>query len=766
MTVPSAVLGFPRIGAQRELKKAIESYWAGKLSEQELRAVAANVKTGNWRLLQQAGVEGIPSADFTLYDHVLDTLVMFNATPERYRETSLSPLDKYFAMGRGHQDPSKGVDLASMEMKKWFDTNYHYIVPEISPKTDFKLIANKSLEEYKEAQSLGIRTRPVLVGPITFLAISKPGADSPGFDPLDKLDKLVSAYQQALKELKDAGVEWVQMDEPILVLDRGDSLAQKLSSVYTKLAESAPKIMLTTYFGRLGTTSLEVIPNIPQLGGVHIDLSERAGTDHLQPTLAALKKNDNIVLSLGVISGRNIWKSDLGKAIQLVDEASKALGSLNRVQVATSSSLLHTPITLADEKHFTDQQKSWFAFATEKVHELVALAKRDEHKLKENSASIQERREFERQSDPGVRQRLAGITPDMLKRKNCFSQRAKVQEAEFKLPMFPTTTIGSFPQTKEIRVARAQFGKGTLDAAGYEKAMKAEIEHVVRFQEEIGLDVLVHGEPERNDMVQYFGEQMKGFVFTDNGWVQSYGTRCVRPPIVVSDVDRLKPMTVDWIMHAQSLTKKPMKGMLTGPITILMWSFPRIDISRELQAKQIALALRDEVTDLEEAGIKVIQVDEPAIREGLPLRRVDWDTYLRWAVDSFRLATSCVKDVTQVHSHFCYSDFNDIFQSIKDLDADVISIEASKSSMKLLKVFKEQSYTNFIGPGVFDIHSPRIPSVDEIRQHIKSMVQYIGPNILWVNPDCGLKTRQWKEVEGALKNTVEAARWARQEYAK
>lgn len=763
--VASSVLGFPRIGAHRELKKAIEGYWAGKNSEQELRAVATNVKTENWRLLHQAGVDWIPSADFTLYDHVLDALVMFNATPERYRKTSLSPLDMYFAMGRGHQDPSKGIDLPSLEMKKWFDTNYHFIVPEISRETSFKLIVNKPLEEYQEAFRLGIKTRPVLIGPITFLAISKGTSNEPGSEPINRLDELTPLYIQILKELKKEGVEWVQIDEPTLILDHGDVWASSLNRIYSQLIQDAPKIMLTTYFGRLTAPLHDAIPMISKLGGIHIDLSERVGIDHLQPALNAFKKNNDLVLSLGLISGRNIWKTDLNHALHLVEEATKALGSSDRIQIATSSSLLHTPITLTNEHHLTDQQKSWFAFATEKVHELVALAKQDAKKLKENAISIKARRDFEQQSDSGVRNRLASITPEMLKRKNEFAQRRKVQEAEFKLPLFPTTTIGSFPQTKEIRLARAQFTKGTLDAAGYEKAMKSEIEHVVRFQEEVGLDVLVHGEPERNDMVQYFGEQMKGFVFTENAWVQSYGTRCVRPPIVVSDVERPKPMTVEWIKFAQSLTKKPMKGMLTGPITILMWSFPRIDVSREVQAKQIALALRDEVVDLEKAGIKVIQVDEPAIREGLPLRQVDWNNYLKWAVDSFRLATSSVSDNTQIHSHFCYSDFNDIFQSLKDLDADVISIEASKSSMKLLQVFKEQSYTHWIGPGVFDIHSPRVPSVDEIRRHIKSMVQYINPNILWINPDCGLKTRQWKEVEMALKNTVETAQWARAEYA-
>jgi 5-methyltetrahydropteroyltriglutamate--homocysteine methyltransferase len=493
-------------------------------------------------------------------------------------------------------------------------------------------------------------------------------------------------------------------------------------------------------------------------------LSERAGTEHLKPTIAAIKKHKSLVLSLGVISGRNVWKTDLSNVSKLVASTVQELGA-GHVQVATSCSLLHVPITLANEHHLSAEQKEWLSFAYEKCDELTALAKYDDVKLKANHQHIQARRTFEHTSDNAVRERVAGITPDMMKRRSAFAERRRVQEAKTRLPIFPTTTIGSFPQTKDIRNARAQFGKSLITAAEYEKAMEAEVAKVIKFQEQVGLDVLVHGEPERNDMVQYFAEQLTGFVFTDNAWVQSYGSRYVRPPIVVSDIHRPAPMTVRWSSYAQSLTSKPVKGMTTGPVTILNWSFPRIDISRELQCKQIAFALRDECLDLEKAGIVVIQVDEPAIREGLPLRRADWNSYLTWAVDSFKLATSAVKDTTQIHSHFCYSDFNDIFSSIKNLDADVISIEASKSSMKLLQVFKDQSYTNFIGPGVYDIHSPRIPSVQEIKDRIAEMLKVIPANILWINPDCGLKTRQWPETEEALKNVVAAAVWAR-EHAK
>jgi 5-methyltetrahydropteroyltriglutamate--homocysteine methyltransferase len=610
-------------------------------------------------------------------------------------------------------------------------------VPEFSEETDFKLNFNKAIEEYKEAQALGIETRPVVLGPVSFLALGKASKDAkPNFQPLSLLPNLLPVYKQLLADLKAAGAEWVQLDEPVLVLDKAAGYEKEYTSAYAELSPVAPKILLTTYFGRLDS-NLNYVAKLP-VAGLHIDLSRAPG--QLDEVIAAIKQT-NIVLSLGLVSGRNIWKTDFQAAIKLGQKAVDALGQ-DRIIVATSSSLLHTPVTLASEKKLTAEQKDWFSFAREKAQEVSILAKvlsgsQDatiSAAVKANDESIARRREFERTSDDAVRKRVAAITPDMLERKNPFAVRKEVQKKHIELPKFPTTTIGSFPQTKEIRAARAKFTKGEITEAEYENFLKKEIESVVRFQETVGLDLLVHGEPERNDMVQYFGEQLNGFVFTQNGWVQSYGSRYVRPPIVVSDVSRPGPITVKWSSYAQSVTKYPMKGMLTGPVTILNWSFPRADVSRELQSTQLALALRDEVIDLEKAGIKAVQVDEPAIREGLPLRRVDWDAYLKWAVDSFKLSTAGVSDALQTHSHFCYSDFDDIFPSIQRLDADVISIEASKSDMKLLNTFKHYGYSNSIGPGVYDIHSPRVPGDQEIRDRLKAMLDILPDSLLIVNP--------------------------------
>ncbi|KAN0126935.1 cobalamin-independent methionine synthase [Russula decolorans] len=763
--VSSAVLGFPRIGASREVKKAVEAYWAGKITADQLTQVAADVKKSNWTSLKSKGVDHIPSGEFSLYDHVLDHSAAFNVIPKRYVGQGLTPLDVYFAMGRGRQ--ADGVDVPASEMKKWFDSNYHFVVPEFSEETDFKLNFNKAIEEYKEAQALGIETRPVVLGPVSFLALGKASKDAkPNFQPLSLLPNLLPVYKQLLADLKAAGAEWVQLDEPVLVLDKAAGYEKEYTSAYAELSPVAPKILLTTYFGRLDS-NLNYVAKLP-VAGLHIDLSRAPG--QLDEVIAAIKQT-NIVLSLGLVSGRNIWKTDFQAAIKLGQKAVDALGQ-DRIIVATSSSLLHTPVTLASEKKLTAEQKDWFSFAREKAQEVSILAKvlsgsQDatiSAAVKANDESIARRREFERTSDDAVRKRVAAITPDMLERKNPFAVRKEVQKKHIELPKFPTTTIGSFPQTKEIRAARAKFTKGEITEAEYENFLKKEIESVVRFQETVGLDLLVHGEPERNDMVQYFGEQLNGFVFTQNGWVQSYGSRYVRPPIVVSDVSRPGPITVKWSSYAQSVTKYPMKGMLTGPVTILNWSFPRADVSRELQSTQLALALRDEVIDLEKAGIKAVQVDEPAIREGLPLRRVDWDAYLKWAVDSFKLSTAGVSDALQTHSHFCYSDFDDIFPSIQRLDADVISIEASKSDMKLLNTFKHYGYSNSIGPGVYDIHSPRVPGDQEIRDRLKAMLDILPDSLLIVNPDCGLKTRGWKETEASLKNLVSAARWARQQY--
>lgn len=727
-------------------------------------AVAKEVRAQRWQSIKSKGVDIIPSGDFTLYDHVLDHCSMFNAIPERYTKSGLSDMDIAFAMGRGRQQLDKGIDLQAMEMKKWFDSNYHFVVPEISPSVNFKLTQNKLLAEYEEAKALGIETRPVLLGPITFLALSKAARDAPaGYKPLSALEALLPVYVEVLSQLKAAGVQHVQIDEPILVQDAAEAYANEYQTAYSKLAENSPAIMLTTYFGRVGK-SVEFLKSLP-VAGLHVDL-DRA-PEQLNDVVSAVKST-KLQLSLGLISGRNIWKTDLAAALKLAEQAVAELGA-DRVIVATSSSLLHTPVTLASENRLTEQQKQWLSFALEKCEEVATLAaavngnKTEAFEL--NTKDIAARREFERTSDATVRERLQAVTPEMLARKSKFPQRREAQRSNLDLPKFPTTTIGSFPQTKEIRLARSKFNKGEISQEEYEKAMEKEVEQVVRFQEKVGLDLLVHGEPERNDMVQYFGEQLNGFIFTQNGWVQSYGSRYVRPPIIVSDVSRPHPMTVRWSKYAQSLTKKPMKGMLTGPVTILNWSFPRADVSREIQSKQLALALRDEVVDLQNAGIYAIQVDEPAIREGLPLRKADWDNYLTWAVDSFRLATSGVEDSTQVHSHFCYSDFADIFPSIQRLDADVISIEASKSDLKLIETFRNNKYANEIGPGVYDIHSPRVPGEQEIKDRIAAMLEVLPRELLTINPDCGLKTRGWAETEQSLANLVAAARWARETYA-
>ncbi|OCH92935.1 5-methyltetrahydropteroyltriglutamate-homocysteine S-methyltransferase [Obba rivulosa] len=764
--VASSVLGFPRIGANREVKKAVEAYWAGKISADELTKAAADVKKTSWTSLKERGVELIPSGDFTLYDHILDHSAAFNVIPKRYLGHNLSPLDVYFAMGRGRQ--ADGVDVPASEMKKWFDSNYHFVVPEFSDETVFKLNFNKAVEEYNEAKSHGVNTRPVVVGPITFLALGKAAKEAkPGFQPINLIHKILPVYKQLFADLKAAGAEWVQVDEPILVLDSAAYYEKQFALAYSELAPVAPKIMLTTYYGRLDS-NLSFAAKLP-VAGLHIDLDRAPG--QLDEVIAAVKST-NLVLSLGLVSGRNIWKTDLEAALKLGEKAIAELGQ-DRVVAASSSSLLHTPVTLAAEKVLTAEQKDWFSFALEKAAEVAVLGavlsgSKDANvleALEANKTSIAKRRAFERNSDDAVRKRVASVTPDMFERKSPFSVRREVQQNHLHLPKFPTTTIGSFPQTKEIRAARAKLTKKEITEEEYEKFIEKEIETVVRFQEQCGLDLLVHGEPERNDMVQYFGERLNGFVFTQNGWVQSYGSRYVRPPIVVSDVSRPGPMTVRWSSYAQSLTNLPMKGMLTGPVTILNWSFPRADVSREMQCMQLALALRDEVIDLEKAGIKAVQVDEPALREGLPLRKADWQPYLQWALPSFKLATAGVTDALQTHSHFCYSDFDDIFPSIQALDADVISIEASKSDMKLLKTFKQYGYSNQIGPGVYDIHSPRVPSEQEIKDRIAAMLEILPDSLLFINPDCGLKTRGWKETEASLANMVAAARWARQTYA-
>ncbi|KAI5478577.1 5-methyltetrahydropteroyltriglutamate-homocysteine S-methyltransferase [Pseudohyphozyma bogoriensis] len=765
-SIQSAVLGYPRIGAKREVKKATEAYWANKLSAEELQKVAKEQRLIRWQTLQSAGVDLIPSGDFTLYDHVLDFSTTFNVIPAKYAAADISELDRYFAMGRGRQVDN--VDLPAQEMQKWFDSNYHYLKGEISSKTDFKLVNTKPVDEFEEAKAAGITTRPVVLGPITYLLLGKTGRDeeSADFQPIDVLDKLVPAVAELLKKLEAAGATEVQIDEPALVLDAAAKLGPQFEKTYAAFAQAAPglKITLATYFGRL-EDNVNYVAKLP-IHALHIDLDRAAG--QFDAVLAAIKPT-KLTLSLGLVSGRNIWKNDFAASLKVTEKAIAELGA-ERVVVATSSSLLHTPVTLASETKLKPEVADWFSFATEKAHEVATLAKAIsapesvKEALEKNAASIKARRDFEANSDAAVRERLAAVTQKDYERANPYPVRREAQAKVVDLPTFPTTTIGSFPQTKEIRVARSKLGKGELTTEEYEKFIEQEIKTVVEFQEKVGLDILVHGEPERNDMVQYFGELLEGFVFTEAAWVQSYGSRYVRPPIIVSDVSRPKAMTVRWSSYAQSLSKSPVKGMLTGPVTILNWSFPRADVSKEIQCKQLALALRDEVIDLEKAGIFAIQVDEPAIREGLPLREVDWDAYLTWAVDSFRLSTAGVKDSTQTHSHFCYSDFNSIFKHIIALDADVISIEASKSDLKLLEVFKTFNYPNSIGPGLYDIHSPRVPSVEEMKEKVAGLLNLLPQSDLFVNPDCGLKTRGWAETEKSLENLVAVAKWAREEY--
>jgi len=669
-------------------------------------------------------------------------------------------------MGRGHQ--KGGVDVPSLEMVKWFDSNYHYVKPTLQDNQTFKLVSNpKAVVEFNEAKEAGIITRPVLVGPVSFLHLGKADRDQK-VDPLDLLEKLLPVYEELLTQLKAAGAETVQIDEPTLVFDLPAKTKAAFKPTYEKLAslgDKIPKIVFATYFGDI-VHNIDVLPK--DVYAVHVDLVRNP--EQLDTVISAL--GSKTLLSAGVVDGRNIWKTNFKRAIETVETAIQKLGK-ERVIVATSSSLLHTPPTLASEKKLDPEIADWFSFASEKAVEVAVIAKAVtegpaavREQLEANAKSIQSRATSKRTNDPAVKERQSKVTKEMYNRKSEFPTRIAAQQKSLGLPLFPTTTIGSFPQTKEIRIQRNKFTKGEITAEEYEKFIEKEIQDVVKVQEELDLDVYVHGEPERNDMVQYFGERLDGYAFTTHAWVQSYGSRCVRPPIVVGDISRPAPMTVKESKYAVSISKKPMKGMLTGPITCLRWSFPRDDVHQSVQAEQLALALRDEVVDLEAAGVYVIQVDEPALREGLPLRAgKEREAYLKWAVESFRLSVSGVEDSTQIHSHFCYSEFQDFFHAIAALDADVLSIENSKSDAKLLKVFVDEAYPRHIGPGVYDIHSPRVPSEQEIKDRIEEMLQFLKPEQLWIDPDCGLKTRQWAETKAALTNMVNAAKFYRQKYA-
>ncbi len=751
-------LGFPRIGAKRELKFALESYWKGESSRDELKALGAQLRQRHWE--NQAGLDLVPVGDFSFYDQVLDASFLLGNLPERVQDFHGDELDNYFRVARGRS--AKGLEdhsaccggVAAGEMTKWFDTNYHYIVPEFTADTQFKLDASRLLEQLAEAKAQGVKAKPVIIGPVTYLALGKAKDES---NKLALLDRLLPVYVQLLETLAKAGVEWVQIDEPILVTELDADWQQAFKTAYQQLKSAGVKLLVATYFGQL-LENAALAASLP-VAGLHVDaINDRDGVDALLKLLG-----DDKVLSLGVINGRNIWKTDLTAVLDWVEPIAKQLG--DRLWIAPSCSLLHVPVDLDSEQKLDADVKSWLAFALQKLGELRVLGKalsqgRDAVKaeLAENLAALTARRTSPRVNNPAVKAAVARISAELGKRKSVYAQRASKQAEFLKLPAFPTTTIGSFPQTVEIRRARSEFKAGRLDENSYQAAMRAEIERSVREQEKLGLDVLVHGEAERNDMVEYFGEQLDGYAFSQFGWVQSYGSRCVKPPILFGDISRPQAMTVEWITYAQSLTQKPMKGMLTGPVTILNWSFVRDDQPRSASCLQLALAIREEVLDLEKAGVHVIQIDEAALREGLPLRKSQWQSYLDWAVESFRITANGVGDETQIHTHMCYSEFNDIISSIADMDADVITIETSRSDMELLEAFENFQYPNEIGPGVYDIHSPNIPTEQHIVNLMKKAAERVPAERLWVNPDCGLKTRQWAEVIPALTNMVAAAK--------
>ena len=752
-------LGFPRIGARRELKFALESYWKGTSSRDELKALGARLRQRHWE--NQAGLDLVPVGDFAFYDQMLDMSFTLGNLPERVQGFHGDVLDNYFrvARGRSARDAEAHADccgggVAAGEMTKWFDSNYHYIVPEFTAATAFRLDASRLLEQLAEAHALGVKAKPVIIGPLTYLALGKA---KDGSDRLALLPRLLTVYSELLDSLAAAGVEWVQIDEPILVTELAADWQQAFNLAYHQLKSCQAKLLLATYFGQLQDNQY-LLANLP-VAGVHIDAIN--GREDILPLLGMLAAHK--VVSLGVINGRNIWKTDLNATLDWLEPLAQRLGA--RLWIAPSCSLLHVPVDLGCEAKLDGEVKSWLAFAQQKLDELKVLADALKHgraavqaALDANRAAIDARRNSPRVNNPAVKAAVAGITPALGRRKSPYVGRAVQQAALLPLPAFPTTTIGSFPQTADIRHARSEYKAGRLDAAGYKAAMQAEIARSVREQEALDLDVLVHGEAERNDMVEYFGEQLDGYAFSQFGWVQSYGSRCVKPPILFGDIGRPQPMTVEWIEYAQSLTRRPMKGMLTGPVTLLNWSFVRDDQPRAVSCKQLALAIRAEVLDLEQAGVRVIQIDEAALREGLPLRKSQWQNYLDWAVESFRITANGVADTTQIHTHMCYSEFNDIIQAIADMDADVITIETSRSDMELLDAFDDFKYPNQIGPGVYDIHSPNIPTREHIVQLMNKAAERIPAQRLWVNPDCGLKTRQWPEVIPALANMVAAAK--------
>lgn len=757
----ATVYGYPRQGPNRELKKAIEGYWKGRVTADALRETAAGLRRSNWRQLADAGVHEVPTGDFSYYDHVLDTSVMVGAVPGRHRAAvDADALDGYFAMARGTQD------VAPLEMTKWFDTNYHYLVPELGPDTVFTADSAKQVAELKEALAIGHTARPVLVGPVTYLLLAKPAPGAPAdFEPLTLLDRLLPVYAEVLADLRAAGAQWVQLDEPALVQDRSPAELNAAARAYRELGgpTDRPKLLVASYFDRLGD-ALPVLAKAP-VEGLALDFTDAAAAN--LEDLAAAGGLPGKRLVAGVVNGRNIWINDYEKSLSTL---ATLLGLAERVDVAASCSLLHVPLDTAPETDIDPQILRWLAFARQKTAEVVTLAKGLAQgtgavaaEIAANRADLFSRTHSPITHDPAVRARAAAVTDADGRRSQPYTERSGAQRAHLGLPLLPTTTIGSFPQTTELRTARADLRAGRTGTAGYEERIKAEIGEVISFQERIGLDVLVHGEPERNDMVQYFAEQLTGYLATQHGWVQSYGTRYVRPPVLAGDISRPEAMTVRWTSYAQSLTDRPVKGMLTGPVTMLAWSFVRDDQPLGDTARQVALALRDEVNDLEADGTSVIQVDEPALRETLPLRAADRGAYLDWATESFRLTTSGVRPDTQIHTHMCYAEFGDIVQAIDDLDADVISLEAARSHMQVARELTAHGYPREAGPGVYDIHSPRVPDADEAAALLRKGLEAIPAERLWVNPDCGLKTRGWPETKASLKNLVTAARTVRGE---
>lgn len=762
-------LGYPRIGSKRELKKATELYWKGEIPLAALESIGRELRRHHWQKQANAGIDLLPCNDFSFYDHILDASCLFGNVPSRFScDGKHAHLDTRFHIARGQRDhhqaccPSHGF---ASEMTKWFDTNYHYIVPEFRADTTFQLSDTKIFDEFHEATQLGFKAKPVLVGPMTYLSLGKVhDPEHPDFNRFSLLDRLLPVYHEIFSRLASLGASWIQLDEPVLCLDLEPSQQDAILTAYQNLARAAGplKLLVTSYFGEL-RDNLPLFLSLP-VHALHVD----AVRGHSEIGRILENFPPEKILSLGIVDGRNVWKNDFDTSLATLEKARQHLGE-SRLWISSSCSLLHSPVTLASEKQLNPEILDWLAFADEKLIEIHTLRQLlsnsgDPNLLEANRASHHRRRTSTLIHQPAVQERLSTILPSHTRRNSPFPLRRSLQQRKLQLPLFPTTTIGSFPQTQEIRAARAKWKKGTLTDLEYQTFLEKQTRQCVRWQDEIGIDMLVHGEFERNDMVEYFGEQLDGFTFTSNGWVQSYGTRCVKPPLIFGDVSRPRPMTTFWSSFAQSLTHRPMKGMLTGPVTILQWSFARDDQPREITARQIALAIRDEVLDLETAGIPAIQIDEPAIREGLPLRRTDWPAYLKWAVESFRLSSSGVRDETQIHTHMCYSEFNDIIDAIADMDADVITIETSRSNMELLEAFVDFRYPNEIGPGVYDIHSPQIPSIAQMENLLTRASAVLPAENLWVNPDCGLKTRQWEEVKPSLVHLVAAARKLRSRF--